>query len=194
MSAGDTQTVAGGRVTFAPNTGGPVDQINWVRTNFLNTRRISYLKIIASYWAWNSAAGYHLPAISIDVVNSSGTTVDSLGVYNVYAYNWNTGARDISLTAASGKNSWSLNTTNPNVINQLCVVSDRVQGNYHTYELVDLNNGTYQYKIDGVNCGSAINLGNSSYRLANNMDYAPMSAWWNIYTGAYLSDFVVTYY
>ncbi len=163
-------------------------------TNFLATKRISYLKWSASYWAWSSATNYHLPSIDVAVLDSGGSTVTTFILRITFAYLYST---ETALYNTSGKISWCLtsncSSTSGNIV-QLGNVPDRVQGNYHTYELTSLDNGTYQFKLDGSNLGSPINLGNSSYRIGGNINFSPMSAWWNVYTGAYLDTFEVSYY
>jgi prepilin-type N-terminal cleavage/methylation domain-containing protein len=191
---GGRQAVNSGRIEFTNVT---YDEGNGVRANFLLNRKITYIKLTASFWAWSIAADFHHPMISIPVVDQSGEEVDNIVILIDYMFNYSNPPvyPDTEYRYnLSGYIGWRLNSAGLVDYTVLGAVPDRVQGNYHTYEIIDLDDGTYQFKLDSSNYGSPIDLGDSKYRLGNYIRLNPTESWYNNYIAAYVSDFQVKYY
>lgn len=165
-----TQTVTGGVVQFRNGT---YDQENGITSNFSVGRLLS-LYLRHNWWRGGSASqeSYNF---KVQVLNAAGAVVTTLALIGSYSHTY----KDRSPEYYNpGYLFWRFATdANSNTSKRLCAFPS--QGAHHTYELIDLTGGYYQFKLDGVAQGSNIYLGDPTYKLGGVFTFDPLGGWFN---------------
>lgn len=185
LGSGASQSVSGGVLSFTNSTW---DQDNHIESKY-TIKDVKTLRFDACFWAWASATNYHMPFIYPDIVNGSGTRVDNLEIRFCFSYEY---SPDTYMYNLRGNIGWRLANQGNVPFTVLGACPARAQNNFSSYELISLENGTYQFKLNGSNLGSPINLGNAAYRLGK-MRLDPISGWYNNQMGSYLTYYKMTY-
>jgi len=183
-----TQTVTGSNVEFRNST---YDKENSIASKFTINKIISLLMRI-NWWASGSASSYWCPGFSVKVLDANNTLVTDFYLSITFNYTYNESAWNYW---NNQQIYWRLGT-DPNT--QAAAIAKRLgpvpsSNAYHTYELVDMGGGYIQFKLDGVNFGSQMYLGNATYKLGGPFYMHALGGWWNNSIYCNLDKFYLTY-
>lgn len=173
LGSGATQTIASGILQFRNSS---YDKDNHIESKF-TLKFLDKFEAYENLNAWSSASSYHAPSFNFKIVDASGAVVTGISIQLCFSWTY---SPDGWPYYNSGYISYRLDTdaNNSTVATSRRLTACPSRNAYHKYELINNNDGTYTFKLDGVAAGT-INLGNSAYRLGNWFGHWPLSGWYN---------------
>lgn len=189
LGTGASQNVASSLLQFRNAN---YDQNNGITAKWTMTKMLSF-KTRALWYCYGSSASYNYPTLlTVDVLNASNVKITTFRIivgfnYTYYSSNWE--------YWNSGYTSWQLGT---DPMNQSIAIAKRLatapsQNAFHDYEVVDVGGGYVQYKLDGVNTGAPMYLGDPTYKLGGVYSFSPLGGWYNNQMNCDVDSLIFTY-